>query len=77
MPRSHWPDADPGLNLQGQAADHPWVRHIARLMAVVVLGWLVPGELEARKNPYLKRPPNKPPIYKKFNNKKKKQMKVG
>jgi len=54
------------------------VRKLAALFALLSVAMLFPTELSAKKNEsMIRRPPRKPPVYKKFNNKKKKGAKFG
>ena len=53
------------------------MRKLVTLMAILFVALLFPAELSASKSVLLRRPPRKPPVYKKFNNKKQKQAKFG
>ena len=65
------------LKLQTGSADGLLVRKIATLMAILFVALIFPAELSAGKSVLPRRPLSKPPVYKKFNNKKQKQVKYG
>jgi hypothetical protein len=71
-----YPSVNTQLNFGVSSADSTLVKTISLLLLVLFVAMLAPETAEARKKPSVMRPASKPPVYKKYDNRKSKQPQV-